>query len=262
MYLVRYGEIFLKSNPVYQRFMDRLITNIRLKLGSVKIRKINGRIIIETDGKDESTIPAVLKKTFGVVSFSPCIECTKDINVIEEKAKELAKDFKGSFAVVSMRSDKSFSLNSQQVNEKIGSAISALGFPVNLRKPDNTIYIEIRGSCYMYTKIEAGPGGLPYGTAGRIVAEIKTKNDVKAALMLMKRGAEIIPLVGSRYVSELDEWSPVLLKALRIEEAVKKRPMAFVSGKIASEITKDIRKGSLEKTRYELPVFYPLVGEE
>ncbi|MBI5347383.1 MAG: hypothetical protein HZB66_02130 [Candidatus Aenigmarchaeota archaeon] len=259
MYLVRYGEVFLKSEPVMRQFLDRLVSNLYPRLRGVKIRKVSGRIVIET----EKDISSVLEHTFGIVSFSGCIACEKKMETIEETVKNTAREFrKGkTFAIISSRSDKSFAFSSKQINEKIGAAVCGMGFKVNLSKPDRKIYIEVRDMCYIYTEIVKGPGGLPYGTAGKVLAEIKNANDVRAALMMMKRGAEIIPLLGSRHIEELNKWSPFPIKAMKLEEAVKERPMAFVSGKTDKEIISDIRKGKLEKNRHMVPVFYPLAGE-
>ncbi len=259
MFLIRYDELFLKSPPVMRSFRDRLVTNLyaRLEKG-IRIRKANGRIIVETD-KD---ITGVLDRTFGVVSYSRCAACEKNIVAMKIVAEKIAKSFRANdtFAISAMRADKEFPLTSQQIKEQLGAHVSVLGFRVNPVVPKKTIHVEIRDKCYMYSKIIPGPGGMPYGTAGKFIAEIKSKNDMKAALRLMKRGAEIIPLIGSRHIEELGKWVPYPIKAKSIEEALKENPLAFASGRTTGEIKDALEKGMLEKTRFGLPVFYPLAG--
>ena len=71
--IVKYSEIFLKSCPVYRRFETILINNIRVafKESSIKakVSKERGRIYIET--KQVKKALEVLKRVFGIVSFSP-----------------------------------------------------------------------------------------------------------------------------------------------------------------------------------------------
>lgn len=70
MYLVRYSEIALKSEPVRRRWEDILITNIKHVLPEVKASKERGRIWLEGP-----VDPEKLRKVFGIVSFSKVEHC-------------------------------------------------------------------------------------------------------------------------------------------------------------------------------------------
>ena len=61
---------------------------------------------------------------------------------------------------------------------------------------DLTIDIEVRAEgTFVYGRIVAGPGGLPLGIAGRVIALISGGIDSPvAAWMMMKRGCSIIPV--------------------------------------------------------------------
>ncbi len=193
--LVRYGEIFLKTDIVRRRFEHILISNVSRGLEDAGIDRrmaaSRGRIFIETS--DVSGATKILPKIFGIVSFSPAVRCDKDYKDMKKHSLELAGNFtKGSFAVDARRSDKSFSMTSQDIKEKIGNEIRKKGFRVDLSKPVNRLFIEVHEKCYIYDRIIAGPGGMPLGTAGAVAGFLRDGKDMLADWMLMKRGAEVI----------------------------------------------------------------------
>ena len=64
-WLIRYSEIFLKSDPVRRQWENTLIANIHNVMPGIHIRNERGRIWLEGDVK-----PEILKNIFGIVSFS------------------------------------------------------------------------------------------------------------------------------------------------------------------------------------------------
>jgi thiamine biosynthesis protein ThiI len=64
-WLVRYSEIFLKSDPVRRQWENVLITNILEVMPGVHVRNERGRIWL-----DGNVHPDLLKNIFGIVSFS------------------------------------------------------------------------------------------------------------------------------------------------------------------------------------------------
>jgi thiamine biosynthesis protein ThiI len=209
-FLVRYGELYLKSSFVRNRFEHILADNIARGLGDsgikAKTRLLFGRIVIETN-EDAS---GVLERVFGIVSFSPTVICEKKYHKIRRISKGIMKNArKGTFAIRAMRSDKSFPLNSQQLKEKLGDEIRKMGFVVDLTNPEHELCIEIRDKCYIYHNKIPGPGGMPLGTAGRVAAPLKSRDDLLAAFLMMKRGAEAI--ICNKYdkklYNKLAKWS-------------------------------------------------------
>ncbi len=67
VWLVRYSEVFLKSEPVRREWEKTLIRNIKRVLPGAEPRRERGRIWLagEVD-------PEVLRNVFGIVSFSLC----------------------------------------------------------------------------------------------------------------------------------------------------------------------------------------------
>ncbi len=69
-YLVRYGEIFLKSDPVRRRWEQVLADAIRERMPGVVVRIGRGRLWLDGPVDREA-----LSRVFGVVSFSPVVPC-------------------------------------------------------------------------------------------------------------------------------------------------------------------------------------------
>ena len=193
-WLVRYSEIFLKSDPVRRQWENVLITNIREVMPDVHVRNERGRIWLDGDVK-----PDRLKNIFGIVSFSE-VEHIK-IDELEQflpdycrrhgilKAKTFAIKMKRVGTHTFSSNDKAIEYGNLMRNE----------FPhlkVNLAHPDKEIHIEIRANeVYLYDTVIKAVGGLPLGVEGTLVALVSGGIDSPvAAWMMMKRGCRIIPL--------------------------------------------------------------------
>lgn len=196
--LVRYGEIFLKSEYVKRQFENRLIENIRLIL---KRKNLKGKIIrrrhrIQIQTTDAEKVAESLCKVFGVVSTSPAIETEADINAIAEKGLKLAKQVivKGdSFAVRAKRTGQ-HSFRSKDVEKAVAEKIlEEMDVSVDLTNPDKTIFTEVSDeNAFVFDKKNAGVGGLPYKTQGKVISLISTGIDSPVATwMMMRRGCEI-----------------------------------------------------------------------
>ncbi len=193
LYIVRYSEIFLKSEFVRKKWENELIKNIKKRI-SCRIRRNRGRIFIETD-EDASE---KLKKIFGISSFSPCHHCKLDeLNdfIVEfcKKSLENARTF-----AVRVKRVGVHDFTSQQKSAELGELILKK-FPnlrVDLKNPDKTIYVEIReNECYVFDEIVKGPGGIPLGVEGKVVSLFSGGIDSPvAAWLMMKRGCTVIPV--------------------------------------------------------------------
>ncbi len=89
--------------------------------------------------------------------------------------------------------------SSQEKAGALGALIGAAhpGFRVDLSNPDVTLHVEIRDErCHLYHEVFPGPGGLPPGTQGTLVALVSGGIDSPvAAYMMMKRGCRILPMM-------------------------------------------------------------------
>ena len=176
LYLVRLGEISLKGlNRDF--FEKRLKINIKNKLKGYRtqVSKQKGRIFFEIEnGCPKETIERAFSTTFGVVGYSMCLRCDKDIEIIKETARLLMQDEPfskgiGTFKSITKRADKNFALNSYQIDCILGEVVhnSHPKLTVDVKNPDMTINCEIRDKAYLFTSAKSGPGGLPVTTAGK-----------------------------------------------------------------------------------------------
>jgi thiamine biosynthesis protein ThiI len=102
-----------------------------------------------------------------------------------------------SFAVRAKRQHKT-GLTSQELGTAIGSYIydHIPGLVVDLDDPDYEVFIEVRDfGGLVYDRRIPGPGGLPWGTQGRVLVLLSSGIDSPVASYLaMKRGCEITHL--------------------------------------------------------------------
>src|SRR4029077_16166447 len=78
------------------------------------------------------------------------------------------------FRIETQRGDKTFPLNSPEINRQLGAAVKEQsGARVDLSNPELTVTVEIlpRDAFFGFEKI-SGAGGLPVGASGRLVALI------------------------------------------------------------------------------------------
>jgi tRNA uracil 4-sulfurtransferase len=217
LYLIRYSEIALKSEPVRRRWEDRLITNIHEVLPGSRIRKERGRIWVLGDANEER-----LSKVFGIVSFSRCDHCHLDelkpfiLDYCHRREMNEAKTF-----ALRIRRVGNHSFRSQEKTIELADLIldEFPGLGVDLQNPDITIHVEIRhNDCYLYKDSVKGAGGLPLGVEGKLVALISGGIDSPvAAWAMMRRGCKIIPVYVDLFGSE-----SALERARAVTDALRK----------------------------------------
>jgi thiamine biosynthesis protein ThiI len=99
-----------------------------------------------------------------------------------------------SFRVSVRRADKRFPMTSPQVEREVGGRIKqARGWHVDLDAPELTIHVELlTDQAFYFFGKERGAGGLPTGTAGRVVCLLSGGIDSPvAAYRMMKRGCRV-----------------------------------------------------------------------
>jgi len=196
--LVRYGEIGVKSPVVRKRFEKKLISNIK-KLIECKITINQGRIFLFPEDHDKAV--ESLKMIFGVVSFSPTVSTDTDHDSIKETVQNYIKELieKGDFDpkkpfAVKCRRVGTHDFSSREMAGFCGAAVIELtNAPVDLSNPEFKLFVEVReDKTYIFHQKIPGPGGLPIGTQGRMIALVSGGIDSPVATyLLMKRGCDI-----------------------------------------------------------------------
>ena len=193
VWLVRYSEIFLKSEPVRRAWERALISRILEVLPSVVAGSERGRIWLRGP-----VDPHKLRKVFGIVSFSECVSCNLEgiDAAVLEYCDRTAMGEAASFAV-RVRRVGTHTFHSHGMAVRLGDLIRN-GYPdlkVDLDNPEKELFVEIRGDrVYLYNEAVPGAGGIPLGVEGSVVALISGGIDSPvAAWMMMKRGCRVIP---------------------------------------------------------------------
>lgn len=214
--LLKQGEIVLKGLNK-RSFEMKLLSNIRRRLGrfgEFNVYSVQSTIYVEPmDGScDMNGAYEAAKDIFGITSVTRAAGCEKDkdailktaINYLGEEMR-LAKSFK----VESKRADKSFPMTSIQLSQYVGGEL-AEAFPdtaVDVHNPELTVHIEVRDyAAYVHAPAEAGAGGMPVGSCGRVVSLLSGGIDSPVSTYLAaKRGVHIIPVhfFSFPYTSEL-----------------------------------------------------------
>lgn len=196
--ILRYGELFLKSEPVKKRYLEYLRQHINAVLHAQEIsfvlQEFRGRMLVYVAKERMQATCDALSKIFGVVSISPGLKTTHDIEDIKKTAIICAKKrFQQhmSFAVRARR-DSVFAYTSLSLAADVGSALydTIPHLNVNLDSPEYEIFIEARKEgALVYDERMNGPGGLPLGTQGRVITLLSAGIDSPvASWLMMKRG--------------------------------------------------------------------------
>jgi thiamine biosynthesis protein ThiI len=199
--LAHYQEVGLKgrNRSFFERMLVSNIAQSLLGLSGAEVSPIPGRILIRLA---EIDLPAALERlgrVFGLSSFSPAIEVVEPtMDTLAEHALGLAgvHSFQ-SFKVRARRGNSSFSQSSMEVNAAVGQALKDhTGTRVDLSNPEWTCHIElVTNRAYLYWQKVIGPGGLPVGSSGRVVALLSGGIDSPVAAWRMAKRGAIVDLI-------------------------------------------------------------------
>jgi thiamine biosynthesis protein ThiI len=208
--LVHFGELGLKgrNQPMFRRQLRR---NIRLKLRSLgvdwPVDDAVGLFTIEApEGETEKRIRAVLeglRDVFGIVwltwarrlrphRFTPESRAA-DIAELTSQLLSLARaqyQPNKSFCVRVNRGNKFLAFTSPELAAQLGQVIrdQTDWKDVELNRPDVTFHLDVRcAATYVFGEKLKGPGGLPVGTSGRVLALLSGGIDSPVAAYLMAR---------------------------------------------------------------------------
>jgi len=224
IFLVRYGEMFLKSRSVLKYFISKLRYDleekIKIKGIEAKVSSFRDRLYIKAKEGENMGIEQILKTTFGVHSFSLVYKLnTVDLKEIELFVKDQFKDYikeKDTFAIRASKNSKQ-EYSTTDIGITLGNLFDG---KVNLKNPEKEIFVEVKEKeTLIYTLIEKGLGGLPMGSSGKIMMLISGGIDSPVASFLMnKRGCQNVflhfhsfPLVSKKSIDKVKD----LLKLLK-----------------------------------------------
>ena len=196
--VVHYQEIALKGKN-RPWFLGRLVRNLRRALSGldiVSVRALMGRIEIQLGpGTSREAAAERVRRVFGIANFSFARRTTLDLDSLASAINDdLGDRTCRSFRVSARRADKRYPLTSPQIEREVGGRIKeARHWTVNLDDPELTIHVEVLSTdAFYYFGKERGAGGLPTGTAGKVVCLLSGGIDSPvAAHRMMKRGCSV-----------------------------------------------------------------------
>lgn len=215
--LVHYHEIGLKGKN-RSTFENQLVTNIHRALRAFDvsdIARISGYIVVESaDRLASEEMAAAIRRIPGVARVSLAYRCGLDEGeYVAAAIRALGEvgDFT-SFKVHARRSSTTYERHTLEMNQIVGSALCE-AFPdkrVDVHHPDMTVIVHVvQGSTYVYAASAPGVGGLPVGTAGKVVSLLSSGFDSPVATwMVGRRGAICVPVhfSGRPMTADTSEW--------------------------------------------------------
>ena len=230
--LIRCGELFLKGKN-YPLFERKVVANLQKLSNIPKITCLRGRFITPYFENHH-----LIRRVFGLTSYSPAIEVEKNMEAIKKAALLLLEGKTGTFKIEPKRSDKSFPLTSPEINIDLGTFIeknTSLRFDGN--SYDHLVGVEINHKgAYLFVEIIHCFGGLPTGVEGSVALLVHNEASILAGLLMMKRGVDIFPVsFEQKDITLLQRFSPsslslkVLHDAADLEEYARQRKISILT---------------------------------
>lgn len=199
--LIRYGEISTKGKN-RNRFINQLkrnITDALTGLSAVKIEAGRDRMhLLIQNPAEAQEISDRLEPIFGIQSFSPVIKTNKDLEEMKAQSVSLVSSIvkgQATFKVSARRADKSFPLDTNELNFELGSYVmkNVAGLTVKMKKPEIELVAEVREEgVYLSAQKIPGAGGMPIGTGNKATLMLSGGLDSPVAgYQMLKRGVEI-----------------------------------------------------------------------
>ncbi len=195
--LVHYHEIALKGRN-RGRFERQLQENLAAAVGTlsaVGVERVASRLVIPVDPSLAAEMLESVAAVPGVSSASLAFVTSRDEAEMEQAAVLAVREADPkarTFAIAARRSATDHAERSLAMNRRLGAAVQAeTGLAVNLDDPDVLCRVEVvQGEVYTYAKRVAGPGGLPVGTSGKVIALLSAGIDSPVATWrIIRRGA-------------------------------------------------------------------------
>jgi tRNA uracil 4-sulfurtransferase len=132
-----------------------------------------------------------MSTVMGLARVCRAVRVAKEPEAAITAAVNLMAGRAGAFAVRARRRDKRFPVTSAQLVRLIGARIQQeYGYPVNLSRPDTTVFVEVdQSEVFVFTDGKPGQGGLPVSMSGRGMVLMSGGIDSPvAAYRMMRRG--------------------------------------------------------------------------
>jgi thiamine biosynthesis protein ThiI len=197
--LVHYHEVSLKrgNRPLFLRHLARNLERATADVGPVRLRQLSGRILLELDRNETpELVRDRIARVCGVASVALAYRVASTLEAMKDLIAQLLEGRRfASFRISARRAFKTYPLTSVELNRALGAfVVERTGARVDLRHADLEIHVEVLpAETFVYVNRVAGPGGLPVGASGTVVALLSGGIDSPvAAWRLIKRGCRVV----------------------------------------------------------------------
>ena len=196
--VLHYAEVALKGRN-RPRFEERLLRNAADALRGLaepRLRRLYGRLLIEVpDSTDFEALGRRLARVYGIAYFARATLAEPTFEAIEQAVDAFTegRTFR-TFGVRARRPEKRHPFTSAELSVRLGRHVERrTGARVDLESPDLWIRVDVLANeAILLHDRMPGPGGMPVGTAGPVVALISGGIDSPvAAALALKRGCEL-----------------------------------------------------------------------
>jgi len=218
--IVHYHEISLKggTRPMFLRHLARNLERAAADVGPGRVRQLTGRIVLELG--EHADPEAVKQRVMRVCGVANCAIAWRVPSQVEAMKPAVLRVVEGrrfaSFRITARRAFKTYPMTSVELNRELGALVQEhTGARVDLHDPELTVHVEVLpAETFVYADREPGPGGLPVGGSGTVVALLSGGIDSPvAAWRLIKRGCRVV-FVHFHSVPYLPDTSQVKARAL------------------------------------------------
>ncbi|HEV8144372.1 MAG TPA: tRNA uracil 4-sulfurtransferase ThiI [Methylomirabilota bacterium] len=197
--VVHYHEVSLKrgNRPLFLRHLARNLERATADAGPVRLRQLSGRILLDLD---RNPSPDVVRdraaRVCGVSSVALAYRVPSTIDAMKDVVGQLLEGRQfASFRISARRAFKTYPLTSVELNRELGTfVVERTGARVDLHHAELEIHVEVLpAETFVYVNRVAGPGGLPVGASGTVMALLSGGIDSPvAAWRMIKRGCRVV----------------------------------------------------------------------
>ena len=221
-WILRYGELGLKSRVVRRQFQRALSNNMESLAVNANVSLIQDRIksmeVVTSDSKKED-VDDLLCHVLGVVAVDPAKVISESITP-DLVAKAILEDDprvgkKRTFGVRTKRVGPKGEYSSQQYSAEIGAGMCSLddSLSVNLTNPDIWVRLVLEPErVWLLGNRIPSAGGLPPGVQGDVLCKVIDEKSLLSAFLIMRRGSRLVPVDGcdEELLDILRKWDPFL----------------------------------------------------
>ena len=274
-WILRYGELGLKSRIVRRQFQSGLANNMENLADKYGVDLTPGRIRsieVVTSNSKPAEVENLLSHVLGVVAIDPVYLISEDIDpeLVAKSIlqKDVNKGKKRTFGVRTKRIGPKGGYRSQDYSSQVGRYMVENDpyLSVDLTNPNYWVRLILEpDKVWLLDERIPGPGGLPPGVQGDVLCKVVDEITLLSSFLVMRRGSRLIPLPESKQdlVEILQQWDPYLGRKSKVRDLngnMKQRHPWGVVGISVEEGESHIERNESDVKTVPLSSLEPLCG--